>query len=81
MLRANLSVPLPVDALVSRYLTNKLIGTRPLHADKSLIVDLSIYDVIRYYLPFRIAIPEHGVRYLAITNPFATNYTLDYSIA
>ncbi len=30
MLRANLSVPLPVDALVSRYLTNKLIGTRPL---------------------------------------------------
>ncbi len=30
MLRANLSVPLPVDALVSHYLTNKLIGGRPL---------------------------------------------------
>jgi hypothetical protein len=29
-LRANLSVPLPVVALVSRYLTNKLIGGRPL---------------------------------------------------
>ncbi len=30
MLRVNLSVPLPVKALVSRYLTNKLIGIRPL---------------------------------------------------
>ncbi len=30
MWRVNLSVPLPVDALVSRYLTNKLIGNRPL---------------------------------------------------
>ncbi len=30
MWRANLSVPLPVAALVSRYLTNKLIGNRPL---------------------------------------------------
>ncbi len=30
MLRVNLSVPLPVDALVSHYLTNKLIGGRPL---------------------------------------------------
>ena len=28
MWRANLSVPLPVVALVSRYLTNKLIGDR-----------------------------------------------------
>ena len=30
MLRINLSVPLPVKALVSHYLTNKLIGDRPL---------------------------------------------------
>ena len=30
MRRANLSVPLPVEALVSRYLTNKLIGHGPL---------------------------------------------------
>jgi hypothetical protein len=29
MWRADLSVPLPVAALVSRYLTNKLIGNRP----------------------------------------------------
>ncbi len=28
--RVNLSVPLPVVALVSRYLPNKLIGNRPL---------------------------------------------------
>ena len=30
MRRANLSVPVPVEALVSRYLTNKLIGHRSL---------------------------------------------------
>ena len=30
MWRVNLSVPLPVIALVGRYLTNKLIGDRPL---------------------------------------------------
>ncbi len=30
MWRANLSVPLPVIALVGHYLTNKLIGDRPL---------------------------------------------------
>jgi hypothetical protein len=30
MRRADLSVPLPVKALVGRYLTNKLIGDRPL---------------------------------------------------
>ena len=30
MWRINLSVPLRVDALVSHYLTNKLIGNRPL---------------------------------------------------
>ncbi len=30
MRRADLSVPLPVEALVGRYLTNKLIGDRPL---------------------------------------------------
>ena len=30
MWRTDLSVPLPVIALVSRYLTNKLIGNRPL---------------------------------------------------
>ena len=44
------------------------------------------HDIIRYYRPFRKvaeatdAIPMHEVRYLSITNPFATNYTLDYSI-
>jgi hypothetical protein len=30
MRRADLSVPLPVKALVGHYLTNKLIGDRPL---------------------------------------------------
>ncbi len=80
MLRANLSVPLPVIALVSHYLTNKLMELGRSPPDKSLIANLSIYDIIWYYLSFRITIPEQGVRYLAITNPFATNYTLDYSI-
>ena len=35
MRRVNLSVPLPVIALVSRYLTNKLIGHGPLNSQKA----------------------------------------------
>ncbi len=34
MRRANLSVPVPVIALVSRYLTNKLIGHGPLDSQQ-----------------------------------------------
>ena len=85
MRRANLSVPLPVIALVSRYLTNKLIGDRPLKCrPKPLVTNLSVCDIIRYYRPFRYpdksgdAIPEHRVRYLSITNPFATITIMNY---
>ena len=59
---ANLSVRLRVVALVSRYLTNQLIRNR-------LLPDRRTFEthwmpsgyVIRYYPPFRTAIPESGV--------------------
>jgi hypothetical protein len=56
---ANLSVRLPVEALVSRYLTNWLIGYGPLsvrQARRSLPFDppgMPPADVIRYYRHFR----------------------------
>ena len=59
---ANLSVRLRVVALVSRYLTNKLIRNR-LRPDRRTFEHHSMRsgDVIWYYLPFRAAIPESGV--------------------
>ena len=48
MWRVMLSHPLPVVALVSRYLTNKLIGAGRSRADKSLVRK----DIIRYYRTF-----------------------------
>ncbi len=73
MWRVNLSVPLPVEGLVSRYLTNNLIGHGPL-PDLRTFGNLARKpeNIIRYYLPFRSAIPESGVRYPCITHPFAT---------
>ena len=59
---ANLSVRLRVVALVSRYLTNKLIRNRL--RPKRLpfeIQQMPVGYVIWYYLPFRAAIPESGV--------------------
>ena len=59
MRRATLSRPLPVAALVSRYLTNKLIGHGPLpdrQARRSppLVVEaMRLNDFIRYYQHFR----------------------------
>ena len=87
MCRANLSVPVRVAALVSRYLTNKLIRHRPLpDRPKPLIskpCDLEISSGITGTFakgPKTAAIPVSGVRYLCITHPFATNVSLDYSI-
>ena len=49
MLRINLSVPLPVDALVSRYPTNKLIGRKPIpKRPKALMMELYLHHHIRY---------------------------------
>ena len=58
---ANLSVRLRVVALVSRYLTNKLIRNRLL-PDRRTFENHLMRDgyIIWYYLPFRVAIPESG---------------------
>ena len=87
MCRANLSVPVRVAALVSRYLTNKLIRHRPLpDRPKPLIsipCDLEMSSGITGTFakgPKTAAIPVSGVRYLCITHPFATKFLLDYSI-
>ena len=58
---ANLSVRLRVVALVSRYLTNKLIRNR-LRPDRRTFeaTVMRQLHIIWYYLPFRVAIPESG---------------------
>jgi hypothetical protein len=79
MRRIVLSDPVPVEALVSRYLTNKLIGLGPLQCRK-VSEEVPSFDsrimkcnhIIRYYLQFPAAIPKHWVRYPSITRPFAT---------
>ena len=54
MWRVNLSVPLRVEALVSRYLTNKLIRRRPLPNQRTFgLSAIRHKDIIRYYLHFR----------------------------
>ncbi len=72
--RATLSRPLPIFALVSRYLTNKLIGRRPSPGNKSLVrrhhpalPSLSVASP-RRDRP-RYSGPEG--RYLCVTLPFA----------
>ena len=58
---AVLSDQLRVVALVSRYLTNKLIRNR-LHPDRRTFETSAMRPryIIWYYLPFRVAIPESG---------------------
>ncbi len=73
---ANLSVRLPVFALVSRYLTNKLVGLEPLSwrevKDPTFTRSgRSHRETIRYYPPFPVAIPVQEVSCPSITHPFA----------
>ena len=59
---ANLSVRLRVVALVSRYLTNKLIRNRLLPDRRTFENQtMRLGYIIWYYPPFREAIPESGV--------------------
>ncbi len=54
MWRATLSRPLPVEALVSRYLTNKLIGHEPIPDRRSFARQIMRSDgIIGYYRHFR----------------------------
>ena len=82
MWRVNLSVPLPVLGLVGRYPTNNLIGHGPIPDRRTFdLRPMRTEDIIRYYLPFRAAIPVSGVRHPCITHPFATNRAFGYPIA
>ncbi len=71
----NLSVRLPVFALVSYYLTNKLVGLEPLswREPKPTFTrqNHSSNETIRYYPPFPEAIPVQEVSCPSITHPFA----------
>ncbi len=79
MRRANLSVPVPVVALVSRYLANKLIGHGPLPRQQ-VPEGIPVFDrctlwcrgLTGYYPRFPAAIPKHRVRCPRIPRPSAT---------
>ncbi len=68
-----LSHPLDIAALVSRYLTNKLISRKPLLRWNLTFADpeISPDQIIGYYPQFPVAIPVLRVRYLRIPTPFA----------
>ena len=68
-----LSGPLPVVALVSRYLTNKLIGPRPIPKRLATLPILSKKDGdMENYPTFRLAMLHFGVRNQGVTDSFAT---------
>ena len=72
--RVVLSHPLGILALVSRYLTNKLIPHEPLPRRNSFRSrEMPLRYLARYYPPVRVAIPVPGVGYPRITAPFATS--------
>ena len=67
-----LSHPLPVVALVSHYLTNKLMGHRLLSIRKTLHRnDLCPPMTIRNYSEFLRVMPKIEVDYQCVTLPFA----------
>ncbi len=67
-----LSHPLPVAALVSRYLTNKLMGRRPLSNHRNLHGnDLCPPMTIGNYSTFRWVMPGLEVGYQRDTHPSA----------
>src|SRR5262249_55971769 len=72
--RVVLSHPLDIFALVSRYLTNKLISHEPLPRRNSFPgQEMPLDQIARYYPLVRMAIPVPGVGYPCITAPFATS--------
>ena len=68
-----LSHPLRIVALVSRYLTNQLIRSRPLLRWNHTFALQAITpeEIIGYYPQFPVAIPDPRVRHLPVTTPFA----------
>jgi hypothetical protein len=69
-----LSHLLGILALVSRYLTNKLIPREPLPRRNSFAgEEMPLRQIARYYPSVRRAIPVLGVGYPRLTAPFATS--------
>ena len=67
-----LSDQLPVVALVSRYLTNKLIGREPILKRKGIFSHTMRYrECIRHYTGFPRAIPVFRAGCSRVTHPFA----------
>lgn len=68
-----LSHPRRIVALVSRYLTNKLIRSRPLLRWNHTFAPGTITsrEIIEYYPQFPVAILDRRVRRLPVTTPFA----------
>jgi hypothetical protein len=72
--RVVLSHPLSILALVSRYLTNKLILHEPLPRRNSFHdKEMPPRRIARYYPLVRMAIPIPRVGYPCLTAPFATS--------
>ena len=71
--RVVLSHPLAIFALVSRYLTNQLIRSRPLlRWNLTFALEaITLPEIIGYYPQFPVAIPDPRVRRLPVTTPFA----------
>jgi hypothetical protein len=71
--RVMLSHPVPVVALVSRYLTNKLIGHRPLLRCIAALSENGFCPLtnIGNYSRFRGVMPVPRVGYQCVTLPFA----------
>ena len=71
-----LSHLLSILALVSRYLTNKLILREPLSRRNSFPAqEMSLVQIAGYYPLVRMAIPVPEVGYPRLTAPFATSPT------
>ena len=68
-----LSHPRRIVALVSRYLTNQLIRSRPRLRWNHTFAPGTITsrEIIGYYPQFPVAIPDPRVRHLPVTTPFA----------
>ncbi len=76
MAQVVLSHLLGILALVSRYLTNKLIPRKPFPRRNSFPdMRMSPRQIAGYYPSVRRAIPIPGVGYLRLTAPFATSPT------
>src|SRR5438477_4196792 len=74
--RVVLSHPLDIFALVSRYLTNKLISREPLPRRNSFpSKEMPLRWLAVYYPLVRMAIHVPGVGYPRLTAPFATSPT------